>query len=98
MRFHEEPETTVGPTNKVILVLVEPPCVHHPNIPRGEYAPIGPFVLRTYDELASMEPPRRTKCLSIVCSDKTYSAGNRKRLEFCRRVKEHFGSEVDFFG
>ena len=56
------------------------------------------FVEKSYDELINQSNPIKTKLLSIICSDKTFTDGHRKRLEFTKRIKSHFGDDIDFFG
>ncbi len=50
-----------------------------------------------FEEIAALEP-KKTRLLSIVCSDKTHTAGHRKRYEFARALKAHFGDALDWFG
>ena len=40
----------------------------------------------------------KTKILSVISSSKTMSEGHRKRLDFAKRLKIHFGDKVDLFG
>ena len=40
----------------------------------------------------------KTKLLSIVVSNKTFTKGHRDRLEFCLKLKERLGDKVDLFG
>lgn len=51
-----------------------------------------------YDDLKAREPPRKTKLLSVIFSDKTFTEGHIKRHDFVRRLKEHFGDSLDIFG
>ena len=53
---------------------------------------------KDYDELKSMTSIPKTKLLSVVSSAKIMSEGHRKRLEFARRLKTHFGDKIDLFG
>jgi hypothetical protein len=53
---------------------------------------------KDYDELKAMTSIPKTKILSVVSSSKTMSEGHRKRLEFARRLKTHFGDKIDLFG
>jgi hypothetical protein len=52
----------------------------------------------TYDDLKALEPPRKTKLLSVVYSDKTFTAGHIKRHEFVHALKANFGDSLDIFG
>jgi hypothetical protein len=51
----------------------------------------------TYDDLQTAQISK-TRDLSVVCSDKTDSDGQRRRLEFVERMKSHFGDRLDWFG
>lgn len=53
---------------------------------------------KDYDELKAMTSIPKTKLLSIVSSSKMMSEGHRKRLEFAKRLKTHFGEKIDLFG
>lgn len=41
---------------------------------------------------------KKTKTLSVICSDKDFTEGHRKRLDFVFGLKEHFGDQIDWFG
>lgn len=51
-----------------------------------------------YDELVAIQQIDKPKLLSVIASDKAFSPGHQQRLEFVRRLKEHFGDELDVFG
>jgi hypothetical protein len=51
-----------------------------------------------YDHFKAMTPGLKPKCLSVICSNKTLTAGHRERLRFLERLMEHFGSALDVFG
>ena len=40
----------------------------------------------------------KTKTLSVICSDKDFTEGHKKRLDFVYGLKEHFGDLIDWFG
>jgi len=42
--------------------------------------------------------PRKHKLISLVCSDKVFTEGHRKRLSFVHGLREHFGDRMDVFG
>ena len=56
------------------------------------------FSKKTYDELLNTTTIEKTKLLSIVVSNKISTKGHRDRLEFCLRLKDHFGEQIDIFG
>ena len=52
----------------------------------------------TYDDIKAMEPPKKTKLLSVMCTDKSFTAGHTERADFVRLLKAHFGDQIDVFG
>ncbi|WP_054692813.1 glycosyltransferase family 10 domain-containing protein [Syntrophomonas palmitatica] len=56
------------------------------------------IVTKTYDDFKAMRHFEKHRLLSVVSSNKDYSAGHRKRLEMVQRLKEHFGDSIDIFG
>ncbi len=54
--------------------------------------------VKGYNEFLQDPGPEKTKLVSVVCSSKISTPGHRKRYEFVRKLKEHFGSEIDVFG
>lgn len=56
------------------------------------------FVGKSYDELCANTLPKKTKLLSVVSSNKAFTEGHRKRLEFVQQLKQHFGDQLDVFG
>lgn len=60
---------------------------------------IGAYVDKyDYDELKSMQPPKKTKLISAITSSKDWSAGHKNRIKFIHQLKEHFGDSMDVFG
>ena len=53
---------------------------------------------KTYDDFKQDTDIKKTKLLSVVCSDKQSKPGHRKRFEFVQQLKEAFGDEMDLFG
>lgn len=56
------------------------------------------YVNKTYDELNSIKKVTKTKLISVISSDKAETRGHRKRIEFVKKLKEQFGSQIDVFG
>ena len=52
----------------------------------------------TYNALKNSPLPQKTKEMSIIVSNKTFSAGHLKRFRFVRKLKKRYGDRVDFFG
>lgn len=53
---------------------------------------------KDYDEIKAMPSIPKTRLLSVVSSSKQRSEGHRKRYEFAKRLKTHFGDKIDLFG
>lgn len=53
---------------------------------------------KTYDELYQMEKVKKTKLISVICSDKTMTEGHQKRIRFVNALKEKFGDQMDVYG
>lgn len=52
----------------------------------------------TYDALKGSSLPQKTKEMSIIVSNKAFSAGHLKRFRFVRKLKKRYGDRIDFFG
>ena len=48
--------------------------------------------------LAEMDKIEKPKILSVICSDKNFTPGHKKRLDFVFSLKEHFGESLDWYG
>lgn len=53
---------------------------------------------KKFAELNNSTPIRKTKKLSVVCSDKTFLPGHKKRYAFVNRMIGHFKDRIDVFG
>lgn len=51
----------------------------------------------TYDDFKDFQP-QKTKLISVVSSNKAFTAGHRLRLEFVDKLKSYFGDNIDIFG
>ena len=56
------------------------------------------FINKSFDELISAESPLKTKLISVVSSNKAFTEGHRKRLNFVQKLKEYYGDKLDVFG
>lgn len=56
------------------------------------------FVGKSHDELYTNLIPDKSKLISVVSSNKAFTAGHRKRLKFVQKLKNHFGDKLDVFG
>ncbi len=52
----------------------------------------------TYDDLKVLEPPPKSKLLSVIYSDKKFTGGHIERHKFVHELKKHFGDSLDIFG
>ena len=50
------------------------------------------------NEIRNMPVPHKTKMLSVICSTKTYTEAQRKRIAFVEKLAQRFGDAVDIFG
>ncbi len=53
---------------------------------------------KTYDDFANSSFPEKTKQISIITSNKSFTWGHQKRLEFALKVKKRYGDKVDVWG
>jgi hypothetical protein len=82
-------------------------AVKHNQIIRGHEAQIWHFGMHPcrshpeildYDTLAGMLPPKKTKLLSVISSNKVVTEDHRQRLRFVDELKNAFGDQIDVFG
>lgn len=48
-----------------------------------------------FEQLSSLP---KTKLLSVICSDQTWTEDHKLRLKFVKSLKAHFGDKIDWFG
>lgn len=53
---------------------------------------------KSYDELYNHNDVKKSKIISIITSNKTFTPGHKKRLEFCLKLKKYFGDKIDIYG
>lgn len=53
---------------------------------------------QSYDTLKGAPLPPKQKLLSVITSNKAFTAGHIKRIDFVRRLKEYYGERLDVFG
>lgn len=56
------------------------------------------FVGKSYQELITQKEVKKTKQISVICSNVQLTEGHRLRYNFCLRLKEYFGDRIDLFG
>lgn len=53
---------------------------------------------KDYDTLKAVTNFEKSAVISVISSDKVITDGHKKRLNFVRKLKEHFGTRLDVFG
>lgn len=56
------------------------------------------FIEKSFDELVQMPVPTKTRNLCVITSDKGFTEGHKKRLEFTSQLKDALGDKVDVYG
>lgn len=51
-----------------------------------------------FDTLKAMPTPQKSKLISVVSSNKAFTSGHVKRIEFVERLKEYYGDKLDVYG
>ena len=46
----------------------------------------------------SKSAPKKSRVLSVITSDKSFTEGHKKRIQFVEALKSHFGDQLDVFG
>ncbi|UIB00009.1 hypothetical protein KUD97_14020 [Desulfovibrio desulfuricans] len=54
--------------------------------------------LSNLDAFRSMPIPAKDKMLSVICSTKTFTAAQHKRIAFVEKLQKRFGNRVDLYG
>ncbi len=57
-----------------------------------------PTYSKDYDALSAQRVVPKTKLLSVLASDKAFTPGHQRRLDFVAALRRHFGHEIDIFG
>jgi hypothetical protein len=95
--FNTSPKFTKKFLNQFGLIITVQRELKHKNIIYSHNA--NPwFVGKSYDELNSTLIPDKSKLISVVSSNKVFTDGHRKRLEFVQKLKNHFGEQLDVYG
>lgn len=55
-------------------------------------------VIASLSDLQAMPVPDKDKVLSVICSTKTYTEAQRKRIAFVERLQNRLGSMIDIYG
>lgn len=65
---------------------------------RVDRADAPPLIFQDYDTLRALDPPQKTRGISIISSSKAFTSSHKKRLEFALELKQVFGDQVDLYG
>ena len=52
----------------------------------------------SFAELEGLFDLPKTRLISVIASNQTVLSGHVKRLQFAKRLKQHYGDEIDFYG
>lgn len=52
----------------------------------------------TYNDLMNNKSPEKTKLISVITSNKTFTKGHIDRIEFVEKIKAYYGDRIDVFG
>ncbi len=52
----------------------------------------------SYDEFKNLREIKKSKLLSVFCSNKIFTKGHKLRFNFCQKLKNHFKDKIDWFG
>lgn len=53
---------------------------------------------RNFEYFKNLKKIEKTKLLSVICSSKSVTPGQKKRLEFVKKINNYFGEDIDWFG
>lgn len=53
---------------------------------------------KTLQEFREMPVPAKPRLLSVICSTKTFTTAQKKRIAFVEKLKERLGTQIDIFG
>tara|TARA_A100001391_G_scaffold179104_1_gene143875 strand:- start:3855 stop:4889 length:1035 start_codon:yes stop_codon:yes gene_type:complete len=51
-----------------------------------------------FEQIKALFDQPKTKLISVISSNITVSSQHQARLDFARRLKEHYGDKIDFYG
>ncbi|BAY07242.1 glycosyltransferase family 10 domain-containing protein [Calothrix sp. NIES-2098] len=96
----EPPDMMSWPANYIKqfnLVITCHPHIKHRNLILSQHGQTWHLANHSFDQLVSMQPIEKTKLLSVICSNKTFTEGHRQRLQLLDALKKHF-KDLEFFG
>jgi len=79
------------------MLSIENPCLNwHFGVSMPAVQPSSE--LSSLEDFRSMLVPTKAKVLSVICSTKTYTQAQRKRIAFVEKLQARFGDAVDVYG
>jgi len=73
--------------------------INHPHLPwMVGFQPPSITFTKSYGELTKIQDYPKTKLISVICSDKTFTKGHKQRLNFVKKLQETFHDTIDFYG
>lgn len=96
----EPPDMMTWPTRYIQQFHLVVSChsnLEHDNVLQTQHGQTWHLAEHSYDQLLAIQPEAKTKRISVICSNKTYTPGHRSRLHLLEVLKGHF-KELDVFG
>ncbi len=75
--------------------VISPQKLNHPNLINMQLLPW--YVNKSYDFIKENNP-KKSKLISCIISNKSFTDGHSKRLKFAEELKKHFGNSIDIYG
>lgn len=82
--------------------------IKHPNIVHNQPAQMwfigrimdenGVHFKTGYDDYKGKDEYKKEKLISVISSNKAFTKGHQKRIDFVNKLKEHYGDKMDIFG
>ncbi len=51
-----------------------------------------------FEQIKLLFDQPKSKCISVIASNKAFTSEHKARLEFAQKLKEHYGDKIDFYG
>lgn len=77
-------------------VIYTPPIL--PWFAGASFAQFVPKAIVDYDTFKAAPTPEKKKLISVVSSNKAFTKGHVKRIEFVEKLKAYYGDKLDVFG
>jgi len=57
-----------------------------------------PYDMMSYRELEALFDVPKTRLISVIASDKTFTSAHSRRFDFARKIKAYYGEKIDLYG